>query len=57
MSATNTRAFHTPFKIPDGPSFADMVALTGKSDIGDQINKKIIGPLANANELSEKIAG
>src|SRR5262249_3403697 len=28
----------------------DMVALKGKPDIGDQINKKIIGPLANANQ-------
>jgi type I restriction enzyme M protein len=39
--------------IPIGASFADMVALKGKSDIGDQINKKIIGPLANANRLSD----
>jgi type I restriction enzyme M protein len=39
--------------IPDGASFTDMVALKGKSDIGDQINKKIIGPLANANKLSD----
>src|SRR5208337_20220 len=31
----------------------DMVALKGTSDIGDQINKKIIGPLANANKLSD----
>ena len=30
-----------------------MVALKGKPDIGDQINKKIIAPLANANELSD----
>ena len=30
-----------------------MVALKGKSDIGDQINKKIIAPLANANKLSD----
>ena len=30
-----------------------MVALKGKPDIGDQINKKIIGPLANANKLSD----
>jgi type I restriction enzyme M protein len=29
-----------------------MVALKGKPDIGDQINKKIIAPLANANKLS-----
>jgi predicted metal-dependent hydrolase len=27
--------------IPEGASFKDMVALKGKSDIGDQINKKI----------------
>ncbi|MBA5872254.1 MAG: type I restriction-modification system subunit M, partial [Nitrospira sp. CR2.1] len=33
--------------------FKDMVALKGKPDIGDQINKKIIGPLANANKLSD----
>src|SRR5215813_1767707 len=39
--------------IPEGASFKDMVALKGKSDIGDQINKKIIAPLANANELSD----
>jgi hypothetical protein len=35
--------------IPEGASFADMVALKGKSDIGDQINKKIIAPLAIRN--------
>ena len=29
-----------------------MVALKGKPDIGDQINKRIIEPLANANKLS-----
>ena len=28
-----------------------MVALKDKSDIGDQINKMIIAPLANANKL------
>ncbi len=39
--------------IPDGASFADMVALKGKIDIGDQINKKILAPLANANKLSD----
>ncbi|HTF88732.1 MAG TPA: type I restriction-modification system subunit M [Planctomycetota bacterium] len=42
-----------PITIPKGASFKDMVALKGKSDIGDQINKKIIGPLANANRLSD----
>ena len=41
---------YAPIKIPAGSSFKDMVALKGKPDIGDQINKKIIGPLANANQ-------
>ncbi|APO76972.1 type I restriction-modification system HsdM subunit protein (plasmid) [Rhizobium etli 8C-3] len=39
-----------PINVPDGASFKDMVALKGKSDIGDQINKKIIAPLATANQ-------
>src|SRR5678815_3455825 len=39
--------------IPEGASFDDMVALKGKPDIGDQINKKILGPLAQANNLSD----
>ena len=39
--------------IPDGASFSDMVALKGRSDIGDQINKKVVAPLAKANELSD----
>ena len=39
--------------IPPGASFADMVALKGKPDIGDQINKKILGPLAQANKLAD----
>jgi type I restriction enzyme M protein len=44
---------YAPITIPKGASFSDMVALKGKSDIGDQINKKIIAPLANANKLSD----
>jgi type I restriction enzyme M protein len=44
---------YSPITIPPGSSFKDMVALKGKSDIGDQINKKIIGPLAKANKLSD----
>ena len=44
---------YAPITIPVGASFADMVALKGKSDIGDRINKKIIAPLANANQLSD----
>ena len=38
--------------IPKGSSFKDMVALKGKSDIGDQINKKIVAPLVKPNNLS-----
>ena len=44
---------YAPITIPEGASFADMVALKGKSDIGDQINKTIVAPLANANQLSD----
>ncbi|MDN5940923.1 MAG: type I restriction-modification system subunit M [Nitrospira sp.] len=44
---------YAPITIPPGASFKDMVALKGKPDIGDQINKKIIAPLANANKLSD----
>ena len=44
---------YAPITIPTGASFKDMVALKGKPDIGDQINKKIIAPLAKANKLSD----
>ena len=44
---------YAPITIPAGASFKDLVALKGKSDIGDQINKKILAPLANANKLSD----
>ena len=44
---------YAPITIPAGASFADMVALKGATDIGDQINKKILGPLAEANKLSD----
>ena len=40
-----------PIIVPEGSTFQDMVALKGKPDIGDQINKKIIAPIAEANEL------
>ena len=42
-----------PIIIPGGASFKDMVTFKGKPDIGDLINKKIIGPLANENKLSD----
>ena len=41
---------YAPITVPDGASFTDMVALKGKSDIGDQINKKIVAKLAEANQ-------
>jgi len=44
---------YAPITIPHGASFKDMVALKGKPDIGDKLNKKIIAPLANANKLAQ----
>ena len=38
--------------VPPGGSFADLKELKGKKDIGDLINKQIIAPLEQANELS-----
>lgn len=40
---------YAPIKIPVGADFKAMVALKGATDIGDQINKHIIAPLAAAN--------
>lgn len=42
-----------PIEVPAGASFADMVELKGKPDIGEQINKRIVGPLAAANHLAD----
>lgn len=44
---------YAPITIPKGASFKDMVALKGKPGIGELTNKKIIGPLAIANKLSD----
>jgi type I restriction enzyme M protein len=44
---------YAPITVPKGASFKDMVALKGTKDIGDQINKQIIAPLASANKLSD----
>ncbi|MGC9963950.1 MAG: N-6 DNA methylase [Syntrophobacteraceae bacterium] len=41
--------FAPPVTIPSGASFKDMVALKGKSDIGDRINTQVIQPLIDAN--------
>ena len=45
----NSDDFAPPVTIPKGASFKDMVALKGKSDIGDKINTQIIQPLIDAN--------
>ena len=50
ISDKYTNVDYPPIIIPKGASFKDMVALKGKPDIGDQINKKIIAPLAKANQ-------
>lgn len=42
-------------EVPHGASFEDMIALKGKSDIGEQINKKILRPLFAANGLEGSI--
>jgi type I restriction enzyme M protein len=44
----NAGPFST-FKVPAGSSFNDMCQLKGRADIGDQINKKIIQPIVDAN--------
>ncbi len=43
-----------PIQIPAGASFADMVAMKGKPDIGDQINKHVLRPLEEANRIRFK---
>src|ERR1700721_4721153 len=40
---------YAPITIPKGASFKDMVALKGKSDIGDKVNTQVIQPLIDAN--------
>jgi type I restriction enzyme M protein len=41
---------YATIKVPKGSSFKDMVALKGKPSIGDDINKKIIAPIEQANK-------
>ena len=41
---------YAPLTIPKGADFGSMVKLKGKTDIGDQINKRIIAPLAKEND-------
>lgn len=44
---------YAPIVIPVGASFQDMVALVGKEGIGDDINKQILNPLKEANQLQD----
>ncbi len=46
---------YAPITVPKGASFKDMVKLKGNKDIGDHINKKIIGPIEKANKSLKKI--
>lgn len=39
--------------VPKGASFDDMVALVGTPNIGDDINKKILNPIKEANRLND----
>src|SRR6185312_747815 len=41
--------FEPPVNIPKGSSFKDMMALKGKSNIGEKINTQIIQPLIDNN--------
>lgn len=43
---------YAPITVPKGSSFTDLAALKGTTDIGDQINKRILAPLAEANQLN-----
>jgi type I restriction enzyme M protein len=50
----NSNDFAPPVTIPKSASFKDMIALKGKSDIGDKINTQIIAPLVDANSRLSK---
>ena len=58
MKYVSDKAERNPYEViqvPDGGSFADMVALRGDAEIGDKINK-IIAKFAEANELDNFLA-
>ena len=42
---------HSAIKVPEGGSFADMLAQKNKKDIGDQLNK-VVGKLATENDMA-----
>lgn len=47
----DSKEFRPAVAIPKGASFKDMIAMKGRSDIGDRINKQVIQPLIDANNL------
>ncbi|MGB8658771.1 MAG: type I restriction-modification system subunit M [Candidatus Zixiibacteriota bacterium] len=55
ISDKYTGVHFAPITVPKGASFQDMVALKGKPTIGDDINKKIIAKIAEANKLTGTI--
>lgn len=58
MKYVSDKAESNPYEViqvPEGGSFADMVALRGDAEIGDKINK-IIAKFAEANELDNFLA-
>ena len=58
MKYVSDKAEKNPYQIiqvPEGGSFADMVKLIGKAEIGEKINK-IIAKFAEANELDNFLA-
>ena len=44
---------YAPITVPKGAGFSDMVRLKGKPTIGDDINKRILGPIGEANKISD----
>ncbi len=52
ISDKYARVLFAPITVPEGASFQDMVALKGSKSIGDDINKKILAPIAEANKLA-----
>ncbi|HAR41273.1 MAG TPA: type I restriction endonuclease subunit M [Bdellovibrionales bacterium] len=44
-----SKDFTPPITIPKGASFKDIIAMKGKPDIGDRINKEVIAPLVDKN--------
>ena len=55
ISDKYARVPYASITVPERSSFEDMVALKGKPTIDDNINKKIIGKIAEANRITGTI--